>query len=353
MLIKLIDNIIINQLGFHTTMHDRCIYRRVRDGETQLLLRQIDDFLCGVESEQSARTLLNNIGTKIQFPTKVEQGIIPFKFLGVVKDYNGVDITQTPDYIEMSCKNYIKRLLKSHGWDTTSKLESVLTEDSTFKSKSVLTEDSKIPLKSNSKTTEDSKILLDSSNTQTEVLPEMELQRDHELTESKELIQKSIIPSDTSMLPSRKISPLPSDCIKQLFKYEGPAEGSNGHLVLEKSSGFSYCTLLGELMYSYVTCRPDIGYAVTTLSKVFSAPSFFIINCSKALLSISKVLLIGVFVFNVPNHLIIRILVHWFGIILMMIYQVPSILILISQHYLDLLMQLTQTIFESDDLQQV
>ena len=253
----------------------------------------------------------------------------------------------------MSCKNYIKRLLKSHGWDTTSKLESVLTEDSTFKSKSVLTEDSKIPLKSNSKTTEDSKILLDSSNTQTEVLPEMELQRDHELTESKELIQKSIIPSDTSMLPSRKISPLPSDCIKQLFKYEGPAEGSNGHLVLEKSSGFSYCTLLGELMYSYVTCRPDIGYAVTTLSKVFSAPSFFIINCSKALLSISKVLLIGVFVFNVPNHLIIRILVHWFGIILMMIYQVPSILILISQHYLDLLMQLTQTIFESDDLQQV
>ena len=174
-----------------------------------------------------------------------------------------MDITQTPDYIKMSYKNYIKRLLKSHGWNTTSKSESVLTEDS------------KIPSKSNSKTTEDSEILLDSSNTWTEVLPEMGLQRDHESTESKEIIQKSIIPSDTSMLPSRKISPLPSDCIDQLFKDEGPTEGSNGHLVLEKSSGFSYCTLLGQLMYSYVTCHPDIGYAVTILSKFFSTSSAF------------------------------------------------------------------------------
>ena len=38
MWMKLIDNIIINQLGFHTTTHNRCIYRRVQDGETQLLL---------------------------------------------------------------------------------------------------------------------------------------------------------------------------------------------------------------------------------------------------------------------------------------------------------------------------
>lgn len=46
MWIKLIDNIIVNQLGFHTTTHYRCIYRRVQDGETQLLIRQMDDFLC-------------------------------------------------------------------------------------------------------------------------------------------------------------------------------------------------------------------------------------------------------------------------------------------------------------------
>ena len=159
---------------------------------------------------------------KIQFPTKVEQGIIPFEFLGVVKYYNGVDITQTPDYIKMSCKNYIKRLVKSHGWDTISKLESTLTENM------------EISLESNFK---------------------------------KEV--------DMSMMPSTKISPLPSDCIDQLFKDEGPAENTNGHLVLEKSSGFSYRTLLGELMYSYITCHLDIGYAVTKLSKFSSTPSTF------------------------------------------------------------------------------
>ena len=38
MWMKLIDNIIINELGFHTTTHDRCIYTRVQDRETQLLL---------------------------------------------------------------------------------------------------------------------------------------------------------------------------------------------------------------------------------------------------------------------------------------------------------------------------
>ena len=92
---KLIDSIIINQLGFHTTTHDRCIYRRVQDGETQLLLCQVDDILLGCENEQSAQNLFNDIKKKIKFPTEVKQGIVPFEFLGIVKDYNGVDITQT------------------------------------------------------------------------------------------------------------------------------------------------------------------------------------------------------------------------------------------------------------------
>ena len=31
--------------------------------------------------------------------------------------------------------------------------------------------------------------------------------------------------------------------------------------------GFGYCTLLGEMMYTYVICRPNIGYALATVSK--------------------------------------------------------------------------------------
>ena len=37
--------------------------------------------------------------------------------------------------------------------------------------------------------------------------------------------------------------------------------------------GFAYQTFLGELMYAYITCRPDIGYSVTTLSKFSCAPA--------------------------------------------------------------------------------
>jgi hypothetical protein len=36
---------------------------------------------------------------------------------------------------------------------------------------------------------------------------------------------------------------------------------------------FSYRSLLGELLYAYVTARPDIGYAITTLSKFATAPA--------------------------------------------------------------------------------
>ena len=131
MWMKLIDNIIINQLGLHTTTHSRCIYRRLKDGETQLILRQVDDFIVGCKNKQFARNLFNDIGKKIQFPSKVEQGIIPFEFLGIVTNCNGVGITQTPDYIEIFCKNYIARLLKLHGWDTKSPVESTLKLEST------------------------------------------------------------------------------------------------------------------------------------------------------------------------------------------------------------------------------
>ena len=83
-----------------------------------MLLRQVDDFMLGTTSEKATRGLFNDIGVKIQFPNEAESNIIPFEFLGVVKDYNGVDVKQTPNYIEMLCKSYLLILLKLHRWDT-------------------------------------------------------------------------------------------------------------------------------------------------------------------------------------------------------------------------------------------
>ena len=67
--------------------------------------------------------------------------------------------------------------------------------------------------------------------------------------------------------------PIPSDSIEKMYKATGPKEGVAAHKILEDQMGFAYRTLLGELMYAYITCRPDIGYSVTTLSKFSCAPA--------------------------------------------------------------------------------
>jgi hypothetical protein len=40
-------------------------------------------------------------------------------------DYNGVDVNQTAEHIELTACGYINRVLLSHGWDTPSPNESV------------------------------------------------------------------------------------------------------------------------------------------------------------------------------------------------------------------------------------
>jgi len=70
-----------------------------------------------------------------------------------------------------------------------------------------------------------------------------------------------------------KLIPMDPDCLPGLYKEVGPSEGTVDHAELAQKQGFSYRTLLGELLYAYIVCRPDIGYAVTTLSKFAVAPA--------------------------------------------------------------------------------
>ena len=49
-------------------------------------------------------------------------------------------------------------------------------------------------------------------------------------------------------------------------------ENTPEHAALVAKHGFAYHTLLGELLYAYITCRPDIGYATITLSKFSTCP---------------------------------------------------------------------------------
>lgn len=73
-------------------------------------------------------------------------------------------------------------------------------------------------------------------------------------------------------------SPLLPGSLSELYASVGPPENTPEHQTLVDEFEFSYCTLLGELLYAYVTCRPDIGYVIT-LSKFANCPSAFHFKC--------------------------------------------------------------------------
>jgi len=68
--------------------------------------------------------------------------------------------------------------------------------------------------------------------------------------------------------------PLHESDVANLFNLAaGPVENTPEHKALEAEQGFGYRSVLGEILFAYVLCRPDIGYAVTTLAKFSTAPN--------------------------------------------------------------------------------
>ena len=190
------------KLKFKSTTHDRTIYTTQYRGEKVYLLRQVDDFALACTKQSIADEIYDIIGKDLQLP---KEDTIPFTKLGIITDFNGIDVEQSKDYIQLSAANYIDRIMTSHGWET-----------------------------------------------------------------------------DSSMKPhSKPNAPLSTEVLHQLHKHNGPLEGTKEHSKLEEKNGFSYRTLLGEMMFAYVSCRPDIGYAITLMSKYGSNPSDFHYKCLK------------------------------------------------------------------------
>ena len=52
----------------------------------------VDNYCLSWKSGKTSKEIFNIIGTKMSFASERKKGIVPFEFLGVVKDYNGVDI---------------------------------------------------------------------------------------------------------------------------------------------------------------------------------------------------------------------------------------------------------------------
>ena len=184
----------------------------------------------------------------MQFDTEREQNIVPIEFLGVVNNYNGVKIKQTPYYIEMSCKNYITRLLRSHSWESTEEKETSSLVDPSIAAVAALH-------------------LLETAIENEDYIKDKKFQ-----PSTSKLLE--VIKNDPLNVSNRSI-PMSTDCIERIYKKIGPKEGTAHHKALQDSVVFSYRTLLGEPMYAMITCCPDIKYAVTTLSKFSTSLSTY------------------------------------------------------------------------------
>ena len=76
--------------------------------------------------------------------------------------------------------------------------------------------------------------------------------------------------------PKRKdpenIVPIRKEITDRLMTLEGPKEKTPEAIALAKHHGFSYRNVLGELIYAYVVCRVDIGFAVCFLARFSDSP---------------------------------------------------------------------------------
>jgi hypothetical protein len=78
--------------------------------------------------------------------------------------------------------------------------------------------------------------------------------------------------SEEGKQEARYFEPLHPSSIKELETSEGPKDPVAAKAV-ETAAGFAYRTGIVEIIFAYVTCRLDIGYAVTELSKFSTKPA--------------------------------------------------------------------------------
>jgi hypothetical protein len=100
---------ITEELEFQLAVHEPCLYyKRDKDDNLTLILRQVDDFLvANKDSKESDR-----IGELIQ-----ARMTNPLNQLGTIRKFNGVNVEQTRYYNHVHCQTYIKKIVYHHGCD--------------------------------------------------------------------------------------------------------------------------------------------------------------------------------------------------------------------------------------------
>ena len=101
--------------------------------------------------------------------------------------------------------------------------------------------------------------------------------------EERTMTSHGLEPSSSEDNPNTA-SPLQMNVLDQLSKHtDGPKEGAQEHQTPQDQHGFSCRTLPGKTMFACVSCRPDIGCAITLMSKHGLNPLAFHHCCLKSI----------------------------------------------------------------------
>jgi hypothetical protein len=96
---------ILQELGLTPTVHEPCLYSGVTEDARVIFKHQVDDVAIGAPDECTAKILLDMINDKLT---------IPMKRQGYLDIYNGVDVSQSCDYIIISSKSFVEKICKKY-----------------------------------------------------------------------------------------------------------------------------------------------------------------------------------------------------------------------------------------------
>ena len=100
-------NNILQEVGFKSTTHERCIYQTKIKNHQVLFLRQVDNFAVTSNDPSIANTDIAQIRAKLH---------VPLNHLGVIAKFNGIDVLQMRSHIKISCQTYLDKVLDGHKW---------------------------------------------------------------------------------------------------------------------------------------------------------------------------------------------------------------------------------------------
>ena len=86
------------------------------------MLRQVDDFALECTNQALADKIYDTIGQKLQLPNEDKP---PFAKMGLINNFNGIDVLQTDRCIKISCMTYVDHLVTTHGWKEDKRIKAI------------------------------------------------------------------------------------------------------------------------------------------------------------------------------------------------------------------------------------